>query len=300
MEVFLEACGLVERMKRFDLHLVSDSTGETVITMARAAVSQYDGVEAVEHLWSMVRTRHQVEQVIAGVSAHPGIVLFTLVDSDLRRLLENGCRDLRVPTVRVLEPVLSVLGVYLGLESRAEPGRQHALDAGYFGRIDAMQFVLDHDDGQMTDDLHRADVVLVGPSRTSKTPTCFYLANRGIKAANVPIVPEMPLSIDPAKLEGCFVIGLIASADRLVQVRRNRLQLLNEETETNYVDLPSVREEVIAARRTYAANAWPMIDVTRRSIEEVAAAILQLHGRYLGKEDFIDPAETGAPPLSET
>ena len=280
-------------MKRFHLHLVSDSTGETVIAMAHAAVSQYEGVEAVEHVWSMVRTQQQVEQVIAGVTAHPGIVLFTLVDSDLRRFLENGCRRLKVPMVRVLEPVLSVLGSYLGLESRAQPGRQHALDAEYFSRIDAMQFVLDHDDGQLTDDLDQADVVLLGPSRTSKTPTCFYLANRGIKAANVPIVPGMPLPIDAARLEECLVVGLIASADRLVEVRRNRLQLLKEDKETDYVDLPSVREEVIAARRAFAANAWPMIDVTRRSIEEVAAAILQLHSRHLGKDDFIDPTEIG-------
>lgn len=285
-------------MKRFHLHLVSDSTGETVITMARAAVSQYEGVEAVEHMWSMVRTRKQVEQVVTGVSAHPGIVLFTLVDGDLRQLLESGCRNLKVPTVGVLEPVLSVLGKYLGLESRAQPGRQHALDDGYFDRIDAMQFVLDHDDGQMSNEVNRADVVLLGPSRTSKTPTCFYLANRGIKAANVPIVPGVPLRIDAADLEQSLVVGLIASADRLVQVRRNRLRLLNENKETDYVDLRCVREEVIAARRIYAANAWPMIDVTRRSIEEVAAAILQLHARHLGGDDFVDSAQIRTPTSS--
>ena len=241
----------------------------------------------------MVRTPRLVDKVIAGVSAHPGLVLFTLVDGELRRRLERGCRELKVPSVRTLEPVLSALGAYLGLERRAQPGRQHALDAGYFDRIDAMHFALEHDDGQMTEDIGRADVILLGPSRTSKTPTCFYLANRGIMAANIPIVPGSPLARKAPDFKNCLVIGLIASADRLVQVRRNRMQILKEEKESDYVDLRSVREEVITVRRIYAANDWPMIDVTRRSIEEVAAAILQLHVQRHGGDDFVDPADVG-------
>ncbi len=280
-------------MKKFHLHLVSDATGETINGIARAAVSQYEGVEATEHMWAMVRTKRQVDQVIDGVAAHPGVVLFTLVDASLRKRLEVGCAPLKVPTVRVLEPVLATLGSYLGLKSRGQPGRQHALDGEYFGRIDAMHFVLDHDDGQLLEDLERADVLLVGPSRTSKTPTCFYLANRGIKAANVPIVPGYALPFEANTIKTPLVIGLVVSPDRLLEVRRNRLRWLGEDRETDYVDVGCIRDEIIAARRVYTANHWPTIDVTRRSIEEVAAAILQLHARRRGGDDFVDPSVDG-------
>ena len=262
-------------MKRFHLHLVSDATGETINSVARAAVSQFEDIEVVEHFWSLVRGKRQIENVLAAIEANPGVVVFTLVNPALRESLENGCRRLNVPAVPVLEPVIAALSNYLGIESHGEPGRQHALDGEYFDRIDAMHFVLTHDDGQSLHNLENADVVLLGVSRTSKTPTCFYLANRGVKAANVPLVPGSPVAPEIEALNNPVVIGLTTTPERLIEVRRNRLRSMNHDQETDYVDLAMVREEVIAARRLFAKHNWPIIEVTRRSIEEIAAEILQ-------------------------
>ena len=180
-------------LKQFHLHLVSDATGETINSVARACVAQFDQVQPIEHFWNLVRTTRQLEMVIEGIKDNPGLVMFTLVDEKLRRRLQETCRELQVPCIPVLDPLINALAAYLGLESQSQPGRQHMLDAEYFGRMDAMDFALAHDDGQSTWDLHEADVILMGVSRTSKTPTCIYLANRGIKAANVPFVPGCPL-----------------------------------------------------------------------------------------------------------
>ena len=271
-------------MKRFHIHLISDATGETVNGLARAAIAQFADVEAVEHFWSLVRNERQVDQVLAGIEANTGAVLYTLVDETLRARLADGCRKLQVPAVALLEPVVAMLSNYLGIEARNKPGGQHALDAEYFSRIDAIHFVLNHDDGQMLHDLNSADVVLVGVSRTSKTPTCFYLANRGIKAANVPVVPGAPSPPELETLTTPLVIGLTVNTDRLVEVRRNRLRMLNQGEETDYVDLEQVSNEVLAARRLFSKHDWPVIDVTRRSIEEVAAEILQQLTQRLGGE----------------
>lgn len=262
-------------MKRFHIHLVSDATGETINSVARAAIAQFEDVEVVEHFWSLVRSERQIDNVIAGVETNPGVVLFTLVDRTVRERLEKGCQRLQVPSVALLDPVITVLSSYLGMESQGEPGRQHALDAEYFGRIDAMHFVLTHDDGQLLQSLNEADVVLLGVSRTSKTPTCFYLANRGVKAANVPLVPGCPLPAEVERLDDPLVVGLTTTPERLVEVRRNRLRVLNRGDETDYVDLEQVRDEVRAALRIYAKHEWPVIDVTRRSVEETAAEIHQ-------------------------
>ena len=271
-------------IKSFHLHLVSDATGETINSLARAALSQFEGVEVVEHFWSLVRGKRQIDNIIAAVDANPGIVLFTLVDRELREHLEDGCHRLGVPTVPVLEPVINALTSYLGVESHGQPGLQHTLDAEYFDRIDAIHFVLAHDDGQALSSLEKADVVLVGVSRTSKTPTCFYLANRGIKAANVPFVPGVMVPPEVEALESPMVVGLTTTPERLVEVRRNRLRMMNHDQETDYVDHEQVREEVLSARRLYAKYGWPVIDVTRRSIEEVAAEIMQqLANRYGGE-----------------
>ncbi len=271
-------------MKRFHIHLISDATGETVNGLARAAIAQFADVEAVEHFWSLVRNERQVDQVLAGIEANTGAVLYTLVNETLRARLADGCRKLQVPAVALLEPVVAMLSNYLGIEARNKPGGQHALDAEYFSRIDAIHFVLNHDDGQMLHDLNSADVVLVGVSRTSKTPTCFYLANRGIKAANVPVVLGAPSPPELETLTTPLVIGLTVNTDRLVEVRRNRLRMLNQGEETDYVDLEQVSNEVLAARRLFSKHDWPVIDVTRRSIEEVAAEILQQLTQRLGGE----------------
>lgn len=263
-------------MKDFHLHLVSDATGETIHAVARACIVQFEEVHAIEHVWSMVRSVRQLEKVIAGIRANPGVVLFTLVDEELRTRLEDGCRSAGIPCISVLDPVLVTLGKFLDARARNLPGRQHELDAEYFARIEAMNFVMTHDDGQSLRDLERADVVLVGVSRTSKTPTCIYLANRGVMAANVPIVPGCPVPAELDQLTRPLVVGLTNDPASLVHVRRNRLRLLNESRETEYTDLEAVKTEVAQARRLFVDRGWPVLDVSRRSVEETAAAIMQM------------------------
>ncbi len=267
---------------RFHLHLVSDSTGETVHSVARACLVQFDDVQSIEHVWSMVRTRSQIDRVIAGVEANPGVVLFTLVNDVLRQLLQQGCRRLQVQAIPVLDPVIGALASYLHRQSRGVPGKQHLLDSEYFARIDAMTFALNHDDGQSSWGLDDADVCLVGVSRTSKTPTCLYLANRGVKAANVPFVPGVPLPPELINASRPLVVGLSNDPERLIQLRRNRLSLLHQDDTTEYTDIEAVRMEVREARRVFIERHWPVIDVTRRSIEETAAAILKLLARRHG------------------
>ena len=277
-------------MRTFHLHLVSDATGETVNSIARACVSQFDDVRPKEHLWNLVRTQRQLEVVLDGIKTCPGLVMFTLVDDGLRRRLEDYCRELPVPCVSVLDPLISALGSYLGIESQREPGRQHILNAEYFGRMDAMEFALSHDDGQATRDLHEADVVLVGVSRTSKSPTCIYLANRGIKAANVPFVPGCVLPPELDLIVRPLIVGMTNDPERLLQIRRNRLRLLNPGLDMTYADPETVKQEVMEARRYFARKGWPVIDVSRRSIEETAAEILMLLSQHQRSP------EAGSPP----
>lgn len=265
------------------LHLVSDATGETIHSVARACMVQFEGVDPIEHNWALIRTKGQIEKLLTEVERLPGIVMFTLVNEKLREALLEGCQNLQVPCIAVLDPVIASLANFLGVKAHGQPGRQHIMDAEYFGRIDAMTFALHHDDGQSAQTLNEAEIVLLGVSRTSKTPTCMYLANRGIKAANVPLVPGVELPGELAALEndgdGPFVVGLTQDPAMLVQIRRNRLQMLSQDANTEYVDLESVRQEVAAARKLFSRHNWPVLDVTRRSIEESAAAILQLYER---------------------
>jgi [pyruvate, water dikinase]-phosphate phosphotransferase / [pyruvate, water dikinase] kinase len=268
-------------LTRFHLHLVSDSTGDTVHSVARACLVQFDA-QAIEHVWSMVRTPGQLDRVIASVEANPGIVLYTLVNDTLRQALQEGCRRLQVTTIPVLDPVLGAMAAFLGRESRGLPGKQHLLDNEYFARIDAMTFAINHDDGQSSWGIDDSDVCLVGVSRTSKTPTSLYLANRGIKAANVPFVPGVPLPPELISAKKPLIVGLTNDPERLIHLRRNRLSMLDHNGETDYTDLEAVRAEVREARRVFAEHHWPVIDVTRRSIEETAAAIYKLLARQHG------------------
>lgn len=273
--------------RKFHVHLVSDSTGETIVAVARACLAQFEHCEPVEHVWSMIRSDRQVQKVVAGVEANPGVVLFTLVDERIRSSLIEACSRLAVPCIAVLDPVLEAFGEFLDAKAGHRPGRQHRLDADYFARIAAMDFAMTHDDGQAMEDLSGADVVLVGVSRSSKTPTCIYLANRGLKAANVPLVPgiALPVALDalPGFAEGGpLVVGLTNDPLALVAVRRNRLRLLNETRETDYTDPDSVRSEVQAARRLFTERGWPVLETSRRSIEETAAAILAMLQERVG------------------
>jgi [pyruvate, water dikinase]-phosphate phosphotransferase / [pyruvate, water dikinase] kinase len=270
----------VEDRRHFHLHLVSDATGETINSVARACLVQFEGIEPVEHTWTLIRTPGQMEKVLSAVAANPGIVLFTIVNEELRSQLREGCRKLQAPCIAVLDPVIGALASFLGLQASGRPGGQHELDAEYFARIDAMTFALAHDDGQSARNYDEADVILIGVSRTSKTPTCIYLANRGIKAANVPIVPGCPVPPELLAARHPLIVGLTKDAGQLIQIRRNRLRLLAQDDKTDYVDPESVREEVAQARRLCTEHSWPVLDVTRRSIEETAAAIIQLLGEH--------------------
>jgi regulator of PEP synthase PpsR (kinase-PPPase family) len=263
-------------LMRLHLHLLSDSTGETLENIAKAALAQFDDVETLRHFWPMVRSEAHLERILQEIAQNPGLVIFTLVNSDIRRTLEGRCRAMGLPAIAPLDQVSHALSNLLGQEAKARPGRQHMLDAAYFARVDAIQFTIAHDDGIGEEDWEDSDVVLAGVSRSSKTPTSIYLANRGYKVANVPIVVESPPPPGLFKLRHPLVVGLTTSADRLVQIRRNRLLSLNQSPETSYVDQDSVQREIAFARRMFADNDWPVIDVTRRSIEETAAAIIQL------------------------
>jgi [pyruvate, water dikinase]-phosphate phosphotransferase / [pyruvate, water dikinase] kinase len=261
----------------FHLHLVSDATGETLITVARAAAAQYVTVASIEHIYPLVRSQKQLERVVTEIEASPGIVLYTLLDRELSQRLEQKCREFGVPYLSILGPVLGLFQSYLGAETSAQVGAQHTLNAEYFQRIDALNFAMLHDDGQHTEDLEHAEVVLLGVSRTSKTPTSIYLANRGVKTANVPLIPGVPLPASLERLRQPLIVGLYASAERIVQIRQNRLLGLKAQREGHrYVDPDAVAEEVAFSRRLCAKHSWPSIDVTRRSIEETAAAVLAL------------------------
>ncbi|MEQ1547116.1 MAG: pyruvate, water dikinase regulatory protein [Chakrabartia sp.] len=264
-------------MTRLHLHLLSDSTGETLETIAKAALSQFDGVETVKHFWPMVRTEGHIERILSDITQNPGLVLFTLVNHELRRTLETRCKALGLPTVAALDPVLDALSTMLGQEAKARPGLQHMLDAAYFARVEAIQFTIAHDDGVNWENWEQADIVLAGVSRSSKTPTSIYLANKGYKTANIPIVIESPPPQSLYTLKHPLVVGLVTGADRLVQIRRNRLLSLNQAPDTDYVDEDAVKREIGFARRMFADNDWPVIDMTRRSIEEAAAAIINLY-----------------------
>lgn len=263
----------------FHLHLISDSTGETLTTVARAAAAQHANVTPIEHVYPLVRTRRQLDNAIAEITDAPGIVLYTLLDSELREHLVGSCKQLGLPYLSILGPVLQLFQSYLGsAETKPRVGAQHTLNAEYFKRIDALNYTMLHDDGQHTEDLEDADVVLVGVSRTSKTPTSIYLANRGVKTANVPLVPNVPLPPQLEHLKRPLVVGLYATPERIVQIRQNRLLALRAHHDSDqYIDREAVAEELTFARKLCAKHRWELIDVSRRSIEETAAAVLKLY-----------------------
>ena len=264
-------------MPRLHLHLLSDSTGETLEMIAKAALAQFDNEDVIRHFWPMVRSQQHLDRILADITANRGLVLFTLVNHETRSRLEERCRALGLPTIAALDAVTDALEDLLGQQAKARPGRQHLMDDAYFARVEAIQFTIAHDDGVGWEDWEEADIVLAGVSRSSKTPTSIYLANRGYKTANIPIVVESP---PPSALFGLrhpLVVGLTTAPERLIQVRRNRLLSLNQAPETAYVDQEKVAREVQLARRMFADNGWPVIDVTRRSIEETAAAVINLY-----------------------
>ena len=262
----------------FNVHLVSDSTGETLNAIQRAACAQFENVQPLEHNYYLVRSERQLERVMREIEAAPGVVWYTISDEALRGRLESFCREKRVPTLPVLDASIAMLSRHLGVSANQKVAGQHALDDDYFERMEAINFTLAHDDGQNVESLTGADVILLGVSRTSKTPTCVYLANRKVRAGNIPLVPGAPLPPHIEKMgdKGPMIVGLKISAERLVQIRRARLISLNQDEHTIYADEDAVRDEVTQANRLFQRNKWRTIDVSRRSVEETAAAILNL------------------------
>ena len=260
----------------FHVHLVSDATGETLNAIAKAALAQFDDVNVEQHSYALVRSPKQLERALDHIRAQRGLVFFTLVNPELRRTLVNYCTTEKVPALDVMEGPITMMSQFLGAAETHRPGAQHGVDQRYLQRIEALNFTIQHDDGQALDTLDDAQVVLVGASRTSKTPTCVYLAIRGVRAANVPLVPGLPLPAALLTIRKPLVVGLWASPDRLVQVRRNRLNTMGEVRDTDYVDLESVRSEVSDTRKLFEHHDWPAIDVSRRSVEETAAAVINL------------------------
>ena len=274
---------------KLHLHLVSDSTGETLESIAKAGLARFEGVEAIKHFWPMVRSEGHLDRVIEEITRRPGLVIYTLVDGGVRDRLESHCVTLGLPLVSPLDPTIHALSGLLGQVATRRPGRQHIMDAAYFQRVDAINYTMVHDDGAGHDDWEEADIVLAGVSRTSKTPTSIYLANRGYKTANIPVVPQSPPPVSLYSLKRPIVVGLTTAPDRLVSIRRNRLLMLGQAPDTDYVDTTQVESEVVFARRLFADHDIPVIDVTRRSIEETAAAIINL---FQARQDRVLDAAT--------
>ena len=267
----------------YHLHLVSDATGETLNTVAKAAAAQYAEFRPIAHIYALVRSPSQLNKALRDIEDQPGIVLYTIINPDVRKLLEEACERMAVPCVSILDPVISILAQYLNAQSKPQVGGQHALNTDYFRRIDALNFSMAHDDGQNTTDIDKADVIILGISRTSKTPTSIYLAQRGVRVANVPVVPGIALPPQLADLTEPLVVGLIASAERIAQIRRHRLLTLKESRSTDYIDPRQITEEIVAMKNLCVRHEWPMIDVTRRSVEETAASIMNLYAEHKRK-----------------
>lgn len=270
-----------EDVQPFHLHLVSDSTGETLEAIISAALVQFEGVHVRKHYWPLVRSAMQMERLMEDIGEQPGLVMYTLVNKEIRETLERCCMDVNLPVLSILDPVINLLGSYFGQKASHEPGRQHTMDAHYFQRIDALHYTMAHDDGQLVEDAQSADIVLIGVSRSSKTPTSIYLANKGYKTMNIPFVPGCPMPLVLDSLKNRFVIGLTTSVERLVQIRTNRLRAINEDETSEYTDREGILSEVKECRRYCTDRGWQTIDVTRRSIEESAAAILHRYYSWL-------------------
>jgi len=247
--------------------------------MMKASTAQFRSATALEHLHALVRSEEQLEQALETIESKPGVVLYTLVNPERRAQLEAFCRRRNISAVSILDPTLSVLGRYLGAAMTDEIGAQRNLDDAYYSRIEALDFAMAQDDGQNVAGLAEAEIILLGVSRTSKTPTCIYLANRGYKTGNIPLVPGAPLPAILDTFEKPFIVGLVASPDRIVQIREQRLMGLRQSKQTDYIDQDRVRDEMRDAKRMFARKGYKVIDVTRRSIEETAARVINLYNK---------------------
>ena len=267
--------------RQIHVHLVSDATGETTHQLARAALAQFKNVETIEHVWTLVRTEDHLHVIEDSIKKNRGVVLFSLPDRELRSKLEQICERYSVPSVAVLDHAVHTLSKLLGPPSEGITAGQYRMDEAYFDRMEALEFTIRHDDGQGLNTVSGADILIVGISRSSKTPTSIYLAHRGYKVGNYPLVPGVPMPLDQIDHENMCVVGLIRDARSLAQIRRNRLVSMNENEGSDYADQETITQELKEARQLFNAHKWPVIDVSRRSVEETAAAIINLHTRWL-------------------
>jgi len=263
----------------FHVHLVSDSTGETLVAMMKASCAQFRHATPLEHLHALVRSEEQMAKTLETIETRPGVVLYTLANPERRKTLEKFCTEKRIPFVSILDQSLAMMGRYLGASVSHEIAAQRTLDSDYYDRIAALDFAMAHDDGQNLMGLREADIILLGISRTSKTPTSIYLANRGYKTGNIPLVPTSPIPPVLDSFDNPFIVGLVAQPERISQIRSQRLVGLNENRTTNYTKLENIQDEMKDAKRLFAKKGYPIVDVTRRSIEETSAKIITLYQR---------------------
>lgn len=262
--------------KLINLHLISDSTGETLSSVARAVLSQFESVESNDFIWPLIRSKSQLDRVLESISNHPGIVLYTIMHDDLVNELRKECSRLQLPCISVLSHIIAEFSNYLRENVNYSIGRQHLLNSEYFSRVDAISYTITHDDGQSSWDLYEADVVIIGVSRTSKSPTSVYLSCRGYKVANIPFVSLETIPNSIFELKKPLIVGLIINPEKLVQIRQSRLILIGQESSSDYVDIEKIKSEIAESRKLFTKLNCPVIDVTKRSVEETSAKIIQL------------------------
>ena len=266
----------------YQIYLISDSTGETLDRVFLAIKAQFKNIEYDVKSYFFTRTENQVEKIIEEAKKNKNpIILYTIVDSNLAKFLANKSDEKKIPCFGVLGNLILSFSKLLNQQASHVPSGQHALNEEYYERIEAIQFTMNHDDGNMIEGLDKSDLILLGVSRTSKTPTSIYLANKGFKTSNIPLVDEksIPESLRQNPKMAC-VVGLTTEAERLVDIRKNRMMTLKERENTSYTDIKKIKEEVEEAKKTFTKYKWPTIDVTRKSVEETAASIIKIHEIY--------------------
>lgn len=263
-------------LKHINLHLVSDSTGETLGSVSRAVLSQFQNVETTDFIWPLVRNENQLMNVVNGIKKNPGIVLYTILEDELVRKLNKVCFDLNVPCIPVLSRIVSEFSNYLGIKVNNLIGRQHELNDEYFSKVEAISYTISHDDGQSCRDLYNADIVIIGVSRTSKSPTSVYLSCRGYKVANIPFVSIETMPEDVYKVIKPLIVGLVINPEKLVKIRENRIFSMGQSEKTDYIDIESIKKELNESKKLFYKLKCPIIDVTSKSVEETAARIMQL------------------------
>jgi regulator of PEP synthase PpsR (kinase-PPPase family) len=262
--------------KIINLHLISDSTGETLSSVARAVLSQFEKVESNDFIWSLIRTKPQLDRVLEAIAKKPGIVLYTIMHDDLVEDLRKECYKLQLPCIPVLSHIIAEFSNYLKENISHAVGRQHLIDNEYFSRVDAISYTITHDDGQSSWDLYEADIVIIGVSRTSKSPTSVYLSCRGYKVANIPFVSIETIPTSLFEIKKPLIVGLIINPEKLAQIRQSRLTSIGQEVSSNYGEIELIKEEIAESRKLFNRLNCPVIDVTKRSVEETSAKIIQL------------------------